>query len=337
MKDMFGFIIIITFIVIGFALIFLEFQREDVYGRQLYSTYQVLYGNVADDSFNVSQKLFAALILFLLNVVLLNLLISIMGDTYDKVQERRVLTDSTTRLEMILESVVYMRTFQRKEDEKKGYLIYCEPDFSELVEDAEANEWEGKIQLIKKTLKQNEQKIDSTKDEVKELITVMQQNNEEHMRHEMDTLEHRMATIMEQKMTAILEQKIKAIMEQNLTIIMEEKIANVQKKMLENHDKLLGAIQKLPSAESRVSITQSTPLAGESSVPIKGLKVTIQEPEKTEPKTEIVGKAVQPNSSEPQGTKNDLGSESMIRDDSTRKHITMDRSTTVALQRKISF
>ena len=94
---MLGFIIIIIFIIIGFSLIFMEFQREQIYGNQLYSTYQVLYGNVADEDFNPSQKVIATIILFALNVILLNLLISIMGDSYDKVQEKRLLTDSLTR------------------------------------------------------------------------------------------------------------------------------------------------------------------------------------------------------------------------------------------------
>ena len=209
MKDMFGFIIILTFIIIGFALIFLEFQRDDVYGAQLYSTYQVLYGNVSDETFNVSQKLFAALILFLLNVVLLNLLISIMGDSYDKVQERRVLTDSLTRLEMILEAVVYMRIFKRGGVERKGYLIYCEPDVSELDENLESNEWDGRINLIKKALKQNDQKIDSSRDEMKEKMTSIEERltlMEQQMRREMEAMDQKtslMGKRMEEKLELV--------------------------------------------------------------------------------------------------------------------------------------
>ena len=152
LRDMYGFIIVLLFIFIGFALISLEFNRGEIeYGDQLYDTFKVLFGQFDDTTFNVSQKLFTALILFILNVVLLNLLISIMGDSYDKVQERRVLTDSLTRLDMILEAMVYLRILnQQKKSKGNGYLIYCEPEEEENEEDATANEWEGRINLIKK-------------------------------------------------------------------------------------------------------------------------------------------------------------------------------------------
>src|SRR5688572_15224958 len=117
LADMMGFIIIIALIICGFSLIFLSFARhgesdedeDNSYGRYLYDAYQVLYGPLGDEGFSFSQKLLMSFILFLLNVVLLNLLISIMGDSYDKVQEKRVLTDSLTRLELIREATAYMK------------------------------------------------------------------------------------------------------------------------------------------------------------------------------------------------------------------------------------
>ena len=177
MRDMFAFIIILVFIIIGFALIFLEFARDNVYGVQVYSTYQVLYGNVPEDVTTVSQQLFAALILFLLNVVLLNLLISIMGDSFDKIQERRILTDSLTRLEIILESMTYMRVFGREEVGTRGYLIFCEGDASELGDNRDNNEWEGWVNVIKKALRQNDQKaeeMNSKQNEMNSKIDLIQ-------------------------------------------------------------------------------------------------------------------------------------------------------------------
>ena len=94
---MYGFVVVLIFIFFGFALIAVEFDQTQIsYGDQLYGTFKILFASYDDGEYNVSQKLFTSLIVFLLNVVLLNLLISIMGDTYDKVQERRILIDSLT-------------------------------------------------------------------------------------------------------------------------------------------------------------------------------------------------------------------------------------------------
>ena len=157
---MLGFTIVLIFIFIGFALISVEFDKTAVpYGDQLYNTFKILFASYDDSQYNSSQKLFTSLIVFLLNVVLLNLLISIMGDSYDKVQEKRISIDSLTRLDMILEAMVYMRTLNRKKKaQEKGHLIYCEAEEVEGDSNAE-NEWEGRINLIKKSLKQNDMKI----------------------------------------------------------------------------------------------------------------------------------------------------------------------------------
>lgn len=159
MRDMYGFIVILIFLFVGFSLIFTEFDHTVVYGAQLYATYGVLYGNVTDINFNVSQKLFAAVIIFLLNVVLLNLLISIMGDSFDKVQERRVLTDSLTRLELIFEVMTYKRIISKKRELKRAYLMQCARDEAEEDEYNNKNEWEGRINLIKKKLAENREEV----------------------------------------------------------------------------------------------------------------------------------------------------------------------------------
>ena len=161
-KDMMAFTTVLVFIFIGFSLILTEFDTTGLqYGDQLYATFKLLFANY-DDSDVPSQKLFTSLIVFLLNVVLLNLLVSIMGDTYDKVQGKRIMTDSLTRLDMIREAMVYMRTLKvfRKSSQDKGYMIYCEPKDTGDDEEAGAeDEWEGRINVIKKMLKKNNQRV----------------------------------------------------------------------------------------------------------------------------------------------------------------------------------
>ena len=212
---MYGFVVVLIFIFFGFALIFLEFSEgQTAYGDQLYGTFKILFAGYDDTDYNVSQKLFTSLILFLLNVVLLNLLISIMGDSYDKVQERRVLTDSLTRLDMSLEAMVFLRVVRRgKETEGKGYLIYCEPEEADNEEDSANVEWEGRINVIKKTLKQTDQKVQSLTEKMDQKMGAMEQKigtMEQEMKASMNTVNQKMGA-MEQKI-GTMEQEMKASM-----------------------------------------------------------------------------------------------------------------------------
>lgn len=202
------------FIVVGFALIFLEFARDDgnPYGVQIYSTYQMLYATVPSDVDSVSQKLFAALILFLLNVVLLNMLISIMGDSFDKVQQRRTLTDSLTRLEIIQESMTYMRMLVREKDGTRGYLVFCEGDAKEGDDNRDGNEWEGWVNLIKKAIRENEGNIE----ERMNLLQSQMNQIEEKMQNQTKQIEEGIEVQTKQ-----MEERIQAQMERNHNMIME--------------------------------------------------------------------------------------------------------------------
>ncbi len=167
---MWGFLTIILLIVVGFSLIFMEFDRSMEYKDHLYETYNRLYGNYDDSEYSTSQRIINAIILFFLSVVLLNMLIALMGDSYGKVQETRVLTDSQTRLDMILESTILMRLFEKRDNNiKKQYLIYCEPKGEEEDVGGDSNQWEGGINVLKKLLRQSDQKVTVISADMKEL------------------------------------------------------------------------------------------------------------------------------------------------------------------------
>ena len=242
---MFAFIVILVFIIIGFALIFLEFARDNVYGVQVYSTYQVLYGNVPEDVTTVSQQLFAALILFLLNVVLLNLLISIMGDSFDKVQERRILTDSLTRLDIVLESMTYMRVFGREEAGTRGYLIFYEGDASGLDDEGENNEWEGWVNVIKKGLRQNDQKIDEMGSKQNEVSFKMNfiQNEMSSMRNEMNSMRNELSSRQNEVTSKQNEVSSKVNFIQSEMNSMRNEIKQMEEKLAKSHNQIMEAIK----------------------------------------------------------------------------------------------
>jgi len=79
MVDIRGFVLILFLIILGFSLIFLEFDRGFNYLDHFYSTYQILYGNADYGDYSPSQKILLGIILFFISIVLLNMLIAMMG------------------------------------------------------------------------------------------------------------------------------------------------------------------------------------------------------------------------------------------------------------------
>lgn len=163
--------IIIVFIVVGFALIFMAFNRDDEYGTHIYETYKILYGSFIDDNFGASEKLIVSLILFLFYVLLMNLLISILANSYDFVQEHKVLTDSRTRLEMVLQVLAYRKIFDPRKARncEKGYLIYCLNAIPEEDEEEQNDTFEGRVVMMKKMFQKNDEKIEDIKDKMEKM------------------------------------------------------------------------------------------------------------------------------------------------------------------------
>lgn len=227
-HDIAGFILFVVFIIVGFSLVSLQFDRENNYSDHLYTTYEMLFAIYDDNGESDSQKIVAAMVLFLFNVVFLNLLISIMGDSYDKVQERRLLTDSMTRLEMLLENMTYDQIFLKRKTEEKGFLMYCLPDRGDEDEEMQTNEWDGRINLIKKILKQNEQKV----------VEIIEKK--------MDTTEKEI-DIVQKKVDKIADE-----MDNKINMLekkMEQEISQVKLLVENNHQEMLRTIKQLLASD----------------------------------------------------------------------------------------
>ena len=157
---MWAFGLIVLMIILGFAMVFLVFEREGTYLDYFYGSYTLLYGNYDDSTYNPSQKILLSIVLVLLPTVLLNLLVSIMGDSYEKVQEKRASTNALPKIEIVLEALVLMRMLTPSQPEKRGYLIFCGGNQEEEEGEQQNAEWEGRINLIKKLLKSNDAKVE---------------------------------------------------------------------------------------------------------------------------------------------------------------------------------
>ena len=87
-------------------------------------------------------------------IILLNLLIAIMSDTYDRVQEDQVVADCKEMAGLILQAEGMM--FWKRKLRKKGHLQRC--DYVRHLS-SESTEWMGKIRAIKKSISRLQIKV----------------------------------------------------------------------------------------------------------------------------------------------------------------------------------
>ena len=106
LKDMLGFIVILLYSTFAFAMMYMG-MVEDISDRdfsyELTMSYRVNLGDFDLDGYDWVSWIFFFLATMTNNIVMLNLLISIMGDTYDRVQEGIEIADGLELTSMIVE------------------------------------------------------------------------------------------------------------------------------------------------------------------------------------------------------------------------------------------
>lgn len=87
--DMRSFALMLLFIFFSFAIIFMIFDQEGTatFGQQLLLAYNYLFANYESEGFSASLYVFFIVFTILLAVVLINMLIAIMEDSYSRVQD----------------------------------------------------------------------------------------------------------------------------------------------------------------------------------------------------------------------------------------------------------
>jgi len=174
-KDMRSFVMMLGLIIFGFSIIFHQFEEGDIsYKDQLLNSYVFLYASFSTARFNDSQIVYFVIITMILSVVLLNMLIAIMGNTFGEVQSKSLLTDSQEKSSLILESIAVRRALRttcckRKKDKnirrkytskyslmrqtKNRYLFSCEEHKGDDDEDETYGEWEGHMNKLRNYIK----------------------------------------------------------------------------------------------------------------------------------------------------------------------------------------
>ncbi len=82
-----------------------------------------------------------------------------MGDSYGKVLEKRIITDSLTRLDMISEAATFLEFLSKKKFLKRGFLVLCESLDSNDDDDDDngCDDWEEMVITLKNFIKKSEE------------------------------------------------------------------------------------------------------------------------------------------------------------------------------------
>ncbi|CDW79294.1 wd-40 repeat protein [Stylonychia lemnae] len=175
-KDMSSFSILLIYWMIGFNLMFYSFKYQNemngqenksfnqdisssVFFTELQQTYKLSFGDFDTEGFNGFQWALFVISSFFIPLVLFNLIIAIMGDTYDRVQTSAACVDLKEQANLILEVEGLLHWKLDAGEERRTLICYSE-DLGDEVSDSAA--WEGKIKGLIKKMDRIEEKIDQT-------------------------------------------------------------------------------------------------------------------------------------------------------------------------------
>jgi hypothetical protein len=119
MKDMSAFMIILIFWIVGYSFIFYIFVDHSAYDTALINTpddlpempfvstlkeiYRLSYGDFSPDNYKASQWLIFIIATLFIPLVMFNLVIALMGDTFGRVKEVSASVDMKEKANMVLE------------------------------------------------------------------------------------------------------------------------------------------------------------------------------------------------------------------------------------------
>lgn len=160
-ADIVPFLLIFFSSTITFALLFYVVEKSDNFSNTFVIAYRLNFNDfsgIMPNGYSDDLSLTFWIIFFLASImnpiILLNMLIAIMSDTYDRVQEDQVVADCKEMAGMIMQ--VESMMFWRRNFNRKSYIHRCD-----YVRDLRSgdNEWVGKIRAIKKSISRLQIKV----------------------------------------------------------------------------------------------------------------------------------------------------------------------------------
>lgn len=146
--DMISFLFLLFYSTFAFSFVIMIVtpDTEMTLAQYIATSYLINIGESNSDGLSILQSLVFFLVTMINFVVMMNLLISVIGDTFDRVQESLEIADFKALAEMILE--VETLLFWRRDFKDTTYLQICEEETIKGEED-----WTGKVRALKVLIK----------------------------------------------------------------------------------------------------------------------------------------------------------------------------------------
>ena len=175
--DIPSFLLIYFYTILAFSFMFFAMNTDPTqdYYQNMCSTYSISLGNAAVTETDQIVWIFYVLITLFNFIIMLNLLISILSDTYGRVKDGQIIADSLELASMVME--VEMMLFWRRNMNEKQFLHICTVEGSTEIglEDLVVNKFRSmqeKLGNYEKVLEENLSSLDYLK-------TNMEQKNTE--------------------------------------------------------------------------------------------------------------------------------------------------------------
>lgn len=160
---------------------------DDVFGywvlNMLLNQYLLALGEFSLDNFASNQQVFLCYFFFICatfisQVTMLNMLIAIMGDTFDKVIENRNVNAIKSKLELMDDQAPTMKQRDAKPEEKVFLHVIMPVDT--LDDDVEQEGWEGMIKKMNRVSTRNSKALGKKVDRLHKVVdgSLMKQTTE---------------------------------------------------------------------------------------------------------------------------------------------------------------
>ena len=147
-QDLIPFLVIIYYSSIGFAMVFLSLDRgtDNLFTDYLIWTYPVDIGNYPQDNFTDEQLLTFFLANMLIKIIMLSLVVSILGNTFKRVNESSIVADSQALAQMVYESELLF--FWNRKKNETSFVFLCTEKQDSAMDKADINDKAKKLKTV---------------------------------------------------------------------------------------------------------------------------------------------------------------------------------------------
>ena len=178
LSDIQYFMIMLGVLICAFAMAFkLLVRAEDIFDNvvAIESTYNLMFGMTDLDVFvdydnnaiSTAARVFVAFFLFLVVIVMLNMLIAIMADSFDNVQSNLKIQSFCAKARVCADLLIDFS--ERHPLFKQEYLHICtiKDEAGESALMSNQSQWEGRLKAVKREIKESNAKMDARMNEMK--------------------------------------------------------------------------------------------------------------------------------------------------------------------------